>query len=238
MGRILKNINANNELVVKNLLTTLVENQQGVEEYRKTFFSLGCELGKIIAAKYKNLGHVLVVCAAEDADWLANGLLDFCRLGTSIAVYWTDRKVICENPKIEISPIVKSYIDSDADSCDTMIVVKSIISTSCVVKTQLNNLMNRCNPSQIIIAAPVMFKDADKVLKEEFPKSIAEKFSFVSFAIDDEKNNDGIILPGIGGMVYSKLGLGDVHQKNAYMPNLVRYHIMEPAFVCEDIKCP
>ena len=220
------------------MLTNLIDNKHGVEEYRNTFFNLGQELGKIIKVKYGDLGQVLVVCAAEDADWLANGLLDYCGLNTSIAVYWTDRKVICEDPKIEISPIVKSYIDSDVDSCDTMIVVKSIISTSCVVKTQLNNLMNRCNPSRIIIAAPVMFKDADNVLREEFPEKIADKFSFVSFAVDDERNNEGIVLPGIGGMVYPKLGVGDVHQKNAYMPNLVKRHIMEPAFVCEDIKCP
>lgn len=236
MSRILQNIDASNEKIVIKQLLSLVENKYGVEEYRNAFFNLGKELGKLIIKKYKDLGHTLVVCAAEDADWLAKGILDMCKLDTSIAVYWTDRKVICNDPKIEISPIVKSYQDSDIEECDTMIVVKSIISTSCVVKTLLNHLMEHCNPAHIVIAAPVMFKGADKVLMTEFPRRISGKFSFLTFAIDDERNQDGVVFPGIGGMVYPKLGLGDIHRKNSYMPDLVKSHVMKAAFACEEIK--
>ena len=74
------------------------------------------------------------------------------------------------NPKVELSPIVKSYIDPDAFSCDTMIIVKSIISTSCVVKTQINYLVDKTNPERIIIVAPVMYKDAKSNLKQNFQK--------------------------------------------------------------------
>ena len=59
-------------------------------------------------------------------------------------------------------------------------------------------------------------------LEKEFPLSISAKFKFLTFAIDtviDDQNN---IIPGIGGKVYPKLGLGDQHDKNKSIPNLVK----------------
>ncbi|WP_302260665.1 hypothetical protein [uncultured Bacteroides sp.] len=73
--------------------------------------------------------------------------------------------------------------------------------------------------------APVMYKDAQRNLEKEFPTSIAEKFKFLTFAIDTIKDKRKGIIPGVGGMVYPKLGLGDIHEKNKYIPNLVKDRI-------------
>ena len=102
-----------------------------------------------------------------------------------------------------------------------MVVVKSIISSSCVVKTQLTRLVGKINPEQIAIAAPVMYKDSIPNLRKEFPETIAQKFDFFTFAVDDERSANNEVIPGIGGMVYTRLGFGDMDSKNSYMPQIV-----------------
>lgn len=67
-----------------------------------------------------------------------------------------------------------------------------------------------------------MYKDAQASLEREFPTSISSKFRFLTFAIDTMKDQEKGIIPGIGGMVYPKLGLGDIHEKNKYIPELVK----------------
>ena len=54
----------------------------------------------------------------------------------------------------------------------------------------------------------------------EFPDEINSKFHFFSFAIDDERKGSEVI-PGIGGVVYPCLGLGDIEAKNHYIPEMV-----------------
>lgn len=223
MGRSYINLNKDNETIVKSSLKTLIADGVTPSAYRRAFYNLGSQLGKLLKEKLVNNSRVLLVCASEDADWLARGVMEAIPYNPLLAVFWSKRITVCTNPKLEVSPIVKSYIDKDAASCDTMIIVKSIISTSCVVKTQLNYLIDRVNPRQIIIAAPVMYKDAPFCLNNEFPETISSRFSFVSFAIDDEREDKtGVVIPGVGGMVYDKLGLGGIINKNSYMPEVVR----------------
>lgn len=62
--------------------------------------------------------------------------------------------------------------------------------------------------------------------KQEFPASISDKFNFLTFAIDTLKDKEKGIIPGVGGMVYPKLGLGDMHEKNKYIPDLVKERMM------------
>ena len=46
------------------------------------------------------------------------------------------------------------------------------------------------------------------------------RFHFATFAIDDERV-DGEVIPGVGGMVYPRLGLGNMEEKNHYIPEMV-----------------
>lgn len=210
---------------VISLMHQLSDPKTGVPEYRDAFYQLGKIMGLILdEVTLKEYGNTMLACTSEDADWLAKGVLDsISPEELSLSVFWNDRVKLVQTAGkvIEISPIVKSYVEP-IKNCKTLILVKSIISTSCVVKTQLTALIDHINPDNIYIIAPVMFKNAHVSLYKEFPHSISEKFRFITLAIDDRKNDKGEILPGIGGMVYPRLGLGNMNEKNNYIPEIVK----------------
>jgi hypothetical protein len=52
---------------------------------------------------------------------------------------------------------------------------------------------------------------------------MAEVRDVALFAINTVKTSEGNIVPGIGGMVYPKLGLGDNNEKNKYTPEIVKH---------------
>lgn len=224
-----ENINVGNEASVKKSLNMLADKRTGVEEYRSAFENLGRELGLLLAANLEdiNANEIMLVCASEDADWLAKGVERGLEKGqTSVSVFWSTRSVVYNNngEKLEISPIIKSY-EEPIDKCKLLVVVKSIISSSCVVKTQLTRLIGKINPERIAILAPVMYKDGAPNLLKEFPTNVSEKFEFMTFAIDEDRTPDGEVIPGVGGMVYPRLGLGDINAKNSYIPQMVMERI-------------
>ncbi len=192
------------------------------EEYKGIFYQLGKGLSHVVNSLPVASGPTMVACSSEDADWLAKGLLDgLINQNTGLAVFWTERYRHPDNPLLEVTPIIKSYVE-DMESCQNLIVIKSIIRNSCVVKTQLLRLIEGASPENIIIIAPVMLHGAEQKLRNEFPISIGRKFRFITLAIDDEINAEGQVVPGIGGSIYAELGLGDVHTKNKYIPEIVR----------------
>ena len=220
--RIYQNISYDNNLQTIRDLQKLSSPNVSIEDYRCSFYKLGVVLGEFLNGKsLMNDKSTMVACASEDADWLAKGVIDsISQKDISLAVFWNDRVTIdCKN-KIEYSPIIRSYIEPITD-CHTLILVKSIISTSCVIKNQLLHLIGKINPKIIHIVAPVMYKDAQNSLKKEFPDSISSKFEFLTLAVDTIRKTSGEVLPGVGGMVYLKLGLGDITEKNKYTPHLV-----------------
>ena len=223
--RTFKNLQYGDEAVIKVSLEALADKTTGVEEYRKAFRVLGEELGKVLAYEYKATpaAKTMLVCASEDADWLATGVESgFGKGELKKSVYWSSREVVYTNAdgsKVEISPIEKAY-EEPIEDCELLVIVKSIISTSCVVKTQLTRLIGKISPRQIAILAPVMYKDGIPNLMREFPEEINRKFHFVTFAIDDERVGSEVV-PGIGGMVYPRLGLVDIETKNHYIPEMV-----------------
>lgn len=208
------------------MLDKLADKSTGVEDYRNAFSKLGVELGKILTSEIEEMRpeEIMLVCASEDADWLAAGVE--CGIGKGDlkkSVYWSTREIVYEDEngdKLEISPIVKAY-EEPIENCRLLVVVKSIISTSCVVKTQLTRLIGKINPERIAILAPVMYKDGLPNLMSEFPVSVNSKFEFLTFAIDEDRLENGEVVPGIGGMVYPRLGLGDIATKNSYIPEMV-----------------
>ena len=55
----------------------------------------------------------MLVCASEDADWLANGVEAGLGIGElKKSIYWNSREIVHVNEdgsKVEISPIEKAY---------------------------------------------------------------------------------------------------------------------------------
>lgn len=218
------NISPKNEQTVKRALRTIADESSSVRDYREAFKVVGQELGKVIVSKYKKNGKTVIACPNEDADWLVKGIMEALNDSSiSLAVYWSDRMTVKDdtNGKLEISPIKSSY-EEQIDGCKTLIIAKSIISTSCVVRTQLTRLIGEISPNRIIIVAPVMYKYAELNLRKEFPNNISSLFEFVDFAIDDERDDNNIIKPGIGGYITKRLGLGNsLKENNSYIPRLV-----------------
>ncbi|MGL4780313.1 MAG: hypothetical protein ACRCXN_05720 [Bacteroidales bacterium] len=201
-------------------LNKLASADTSVNEYRDSFFQLGKILGLQIDKLIPDLQNgFALACSSEDSDWLASGLLSQLEhKDPSVAVFWNERQTIGE---FTMAPIVRSY-QEDLSQCKILVIVKSIIFTSCVVKTQLLRLISEMTPERIIIASPVFFKDADVHLKNEFPEEISDKFEFIYFVIDTDTNERGEVVPGIGGSVYERLGLGNNTTKNKYVPELVK----------------
>ena len=111
-----------------------------------------------------------------------------------------------------------------------IIIVKSIISGACVVKTNLTNLIQEVEPEKIFVVAPVIHIQAPEKLEKEFPQAIVSKFNYIYFAEDSEKQADGILIPGIGGDVYQRLGFENQIEKNKYITLLIkqrRTHLLQ-----------
>ena len=68
---------------------------------------------------------------------------------------------------------------------------------------------------------PSAGREAEGLVSGEFPAEVAAKFEFYSFAADGEKVGDNVV-PGIGGQVYERLGIGPHEVKNRYSPMLVK----------------
>lgn len=208
---------------INSLLNTIADRTTTVSDYRASFYSIGEELGLIIKDKLPK-GYnetTLLACASEDADWLANGFMR--GLGEPklpIVVFWGARQKLSNG--VDINAIIRTYKDNLKSQCENLIIIKSIISSSCVVKTQLMRLISDLTPKKIFIIAPVMYKDAEYNLCMDFPQNISSKFKFLTFAVDDEINDHKEIIPGIGGMVYPRLGLGNESEKNSYIPEIVK----------------
>lgn len=218
---------------IQAMLAQLADAKTDAGAYRLAFTGLGKELGKVISKRIPSAGSLTIVASSEDADWLMRGILDgLGHPSAHIAVLWNIRSNTLQGNPIpadspfqkedfDIAPVVKSFVES-SDRSDTMIVCKSIIYTSCVVRTNLLHMMEQVAPQRIVITAPVMFQGAEEKLQREFPSEISERFEFLYFAVDDVANTQGEVIPGIGGSVYERLGIGSARTKNQYTPQIVR----------------
>lgn len=211
---------AQQDNTIVNYLNLLADKATIPEDYAKTFYALGEKLAVQINKQINDDIKITLACTTEDADWLSKGIFDNLQnKHKNIAVFWNIRTAPFGNEELMIAPIVKQYIEEQKD-CDTLIICKSIIFTSCVVRTNLNYLIGQIMPQNIIIAAPVIFKSAEDSLKNEFDSAISNKFHFLYFAEDDYQEN-GEVIPGIGGNIYSRLGFEE-SRKNQYVPEIVK----------------
>jgi hypothetical protein len=198
-------------------LCLLADRQTNVTEYRNAFYRLGSSLAERL--RRARLGtDILLVCTCEDADFLARGILESIvsvqrasPIRVALACFWQARFTAMKaNPGragFDVAPIVRRYEEPTTSSIDSLIIVKSIISSSCVVRHALLDIIGRKQPQSIFIAAPVILRGAQMRLRREFPIDVSRRFRFLYFAEDDEKDDDGNVLPGIGGSVDKRLGL-------------------------------
>jgi translation elongation factor EF-G len=206
------------------LVDGLPEVKDSPEAYRRQMFEIGRHLADgVLRSLRSSDANICVVCTVEDADFLARGLIQQLEdrgYGNRVRLIclWNEK---IKEANVSLSPIVREYKEKlDSKQID-FVIVKSIISGACVVKTNLTKAISIAQPNQIFVAAPVLLIGAEDRLAHEFPVSISNKFEFVHFAVDTEKDGENVI-PGIGGSVYELLGLGDSKEKNKYVPKLIK----------------
>jgi len=108
-----------------------------------------------------------------------------------LVCYWTHRRSFDDG---DIATVVQRYEDPRLrGSIDSVIIAKSIVSSGCIVRTHLEQLLERTKPKRIFIAAPVMMKGADGALRRAFPASVAARFEFVTFAVDSKRSANGVV---------------------------------------------
>ncbi len=210
---------------IRSLLDTLADKSIEAQQYQETMTKLGISLGDALLTKIDKEKSVYLASTVEDADFLARGVLNQLENhldSVAFACFWNQRFSPFEIEDLAIAPILKKYQEKTLNDVNYLIVIKSIISGACVVKTNLINLIQTITPEKIIIVAPVMYHTAQEKLKREFDNDIYEKFQFIYFAEDDERTQEGEVIPGIGGMVYERLGFQGQDDKNRYIPEIVK----------------
>ena len=210
----------------KALLNILADRNSSEKSYRQSMYQLGESLANVVLSQISSHEEsAYLVSTAEDADFLAKGILkqlDKDLHKVTFACFWNKRFKPFGISDLQVAPILKRYLEPSNHQVDNLVVVKSIISGACVVRTNLIDTIARISPSKIFIVAPVIYKGAEERLQQGFPPEICNKFHYVYLAEDNEKTADGIIIPGIGGEVYARLGFGTQDDKNRYTPELVK----------------
>ncbi|NJM76539.1 MAG: hypothetical protein HC852_13065 [Acaryochloridaceae cyanobacterium RU_4_10] len=210
---------------IRSLLNQLIDRSTVPALYQQTMIQLGVNLGDVILDQIDDSASVYLASTVEDADFLSRGILE--RLeekleSVAFACFWNQRFSPFEVEDLQIAPILRKYQEPSNQKINYLVVVKSIISSACVVKTNLIDLIQKVEPEKIFIVAPVIHSQSEEKLKREFNSEIHNKFQFIYFAQDDEYSSDGEIVPGIGGMIYERLGFEDQDTKNRYTPQLVK----------------
>ncbi|SUA54069.1 Uncharacterised protein [Oligella ureolytica] len=211
------------EFYVSELLT-----KKDPQEFANTMKKLGALLGDALCQYIAPKDLNLLVSTAEDADSLSSGViasLDTHQLQHKLAVFWNNHY---QTTYGSVAPITSKYLEAGFESADNIILIKSIISGSCVIKTNLLALIDKVKQSKAIyILAPVKHINSEENLKNEFSSEIANKFKFIYFAEDEVRESDGTVRPGIGGDIYEKLGLAGQPANIGYMPELVKKAIRQ-----------
>jgi hypothetical protein len=211
---------------VAGLLNKLIDTQTNSGDYGKAMYELGLEFGRLIIENSSPLEDCIsVATTVEDADYLTKGIIDFLEnhgKKVALTVFWNKRFIPNKENQIPVAPIFKEFHEEGYQNASTMVIVKSIISSSCVVRTNLTRLIEDWEPERILIVAPVLLDGSKAKLESEFDEKTAKKFRYLYFREDNLKNDDGTVIPGIGGDVYKRLGFESQYKKNSFTPEIVR----------------
>ena len=207
------------------LLDKLINEQTNSTEYAHAMYELGKVFGSILLSSVSNAETVALASTVEDADFLGKGIIDVLENNGKkvlLTVFWNKRFKPNSENNLSVAPILREFHQEGYNKPGVLIVIKSIIANSCVVRTNLTKLIEQSNPNEIFIVAPVLLVGAIKNLESEFDKQISDRFSYLYFAEDNEKTKEGMVLPGIGGDVYQRLGFSNQDTKNKFTPRIVK----------------
>lgn len=207
---------------IRHTLEQLLTERDAPEKYQSTMTLIGRYLGDALNTVLEKNTKCLVASTAEDADYLSTGVINSLSPTHDMkaAIFWNNHYQIESG---SVAPIVHKFIQPGYESSNALIIVKSVISGSCVVRTNILALIEKLHVDKIYIVSPVMHVNSKFALCSEFPDAISSKFEFVYFAEDQKKETStGEVIPGIGGQIYDLLGIGEQPVRIGYIPNLVK----------------
>ena len=211
---------------IQTLLDRLVDKATLPPAYQETMFRLGLALGESILAQIDDQSaSACLACTVEDADFLAKGILSQLEAQLAKVAFtclWNQRFSPFDIPDLTVAPIIREYQEPIGQPVKYLIVAKSIISSGCVVRTNLIHLIEKIEPEIIFIVAPVIHNQSAQKLRDEFEPAIYSKFRFVYFAQDSDRTPTGEVIPGIGGYVYERLGFQEPDSQMRYVPEIVK----------------
>lgn len=209
----------------KNHLNGLLTSTHDVASYREHMTALGKNLAYSVIPCLHTTDKILIVSTAEDADFLQQGLkleLQQNHFESRLAVFWNHHYQLSNQSSV--APIMHRFLETGYETSNTILIVKSIISGSCVIRTNLIDILDKIKTIEnIFILAPVIHKDAENALKKAFPQDVADKFKFFYLAQDDIRTESGEVIPGIGGQIYRLLGLTNQPVLTSYIPQIVTH---------------
>lgn len=206
-------------------LLQLIDPSVAPAGYRHAMYALGVVLGRAFAEREAVQGkNVLTISTVEDADYLSRGFADAVEnegANVVFACIWVERSKLPLDEEPDVAQILAEFIEPIPERVDHFVAMKSVISGSCVVRSAILRLLDQAKPENIHIVAPVVLAGAQQRLAKGFPEQIAERFRYWILAEDQVSLSDGTVVPGVGGNVYKRLGLGDQAAKNKVMPDYV-----------------
>lgn len=128
---------------VKHTLDLLVDSNSDSAVYRDAMYQLGTHLAAQLNEKLPAGVSISLAGTAEDIDFLAKGIWDALAIRFNnmfLNVFWNKRFTPSQENGIAVAPILKEFHDEGYANSDVLIIVKSIIATSCVIRTNLNRL--------------------------------------------------------------------------------------------------
>lgn len=154
-------------------------------------------------------------------SWILRGADWSRRLGIYLACLWIDRSSCEFDEKVDIANIIGEFVEPLPGPVDHMVVMMSVVSGTCVVRTSLQSMLEEVEAKAIHVAAPVVLEGAQLRLAREFPADLASRFRYWFIAEDDQKNDRNEVVPGVGGNLYFRLGFASQKSKNAFIPKFV-----------------
>jgi hypothetical protein len=131
---------------IQTLLDGLLDLTADVESYRHIMYAVGALLAHDLTNMLQPTGKEALQLAftVEDADFLVAGVLEtleetnaFSHI--SLACFWNEHSEPFSLDKYRTAPIIKKYFEPATTEPTFLVVVKSIIRGTCVVKTNLTH---------------------------------------------------------------------------------------------------
>lgn len=210
------------------LLHRLDDSSLAPDAYGEILHDLGAGMGELMARHLDLKGKsVFLTVTVEEMDNLGAGMIEaLSRSGANVRVacLWLHRSVVLTPEPIEIARIIQQYVDERPHKVDHLIVLESIIASSCGVRTSIMRMLSDIAPGKIHVVSTIMAHEARSQLERELSGKTMGLLDYWTLAMDASRHDLRDILKE-GGNPYERLGFKNQDDKNFHMPEFIAERI-------------